>query len=72
MSSEVLEWIKTIGSLVLSWPVAILVIALIFRKRLLNVFDRFIGSDEGLRLKLRRSRLSLANSLVKAKTPSII
>jgi len=59
MSSEVLEWIKAIGSLVLSWPVVILVIALIFRKRLLSAFDRFIGSDEGSKIEVASVKIEL-------------
>lgn len=59
MSSEILEWIKAIGSLVLSWPVVILVIALIFRQRLLSVFDRFIGSDEGSKFEVASVKIEL-------------
>lgn len=59
MSSEILEWIKAIGSLVLSWPVVILAIALLFRRRLLSVFDRFIGSDEGSKLEVASVRIEL-------------
>ena len=59
MSSEILEWIKAIGSLVLSWPVVILVIALIFRKRLLSLFDRFIGSDEGSKIEVASVKIEL-------------
>jgi hypothetical protein len=47
MGAIVLEWIKVIGALLISWPVASLVIALIFRKPLLRLFDRFTSSDEG-------------------------
>lgn len=59
MSSEILEWIKAIGSLVLSWPVVILVIALIFRTRLLSLFDRFIGSDEGSKIEVASVKIEL-------------
>ena len=59
MSSEILEWIKAIGSLVLSWPVVIFVIALLFRKRLLSLFDRFIGSDEGSKIEVASVKIEL-------------
>jgi hypothetical protein len=47
MGSSILEWLKAIGPLVLSWPVAALLIVLIFRKPLLRVLERFTSSDEG-------------------------
>jgi len=48
MDSQALQsWIQTIGGLLLSWPVIVLVIVLIFRKPLLRVLDRFIGSEAG-------------------------
>jgi hypothetical protein len=47
MQSASLEWTKTIGSFLLSWPVIILMIALIFRKPLLRLLERFTSSDEG-------------------------
>ena len=59
MSSEILEWIRVIGSLALSWPVVIFVIALIFRKRLLSLFDRFIGSDEGSKIEVASVKIEL-------------
>lgn len=42
-----LEWLKVIGPLLISWPVVGLVIALIFRRPLLSVIDRLIRSDKG-------------------------
>lgn len=59
MPSETLEWIRAIGALLLSWPVVILVIALLFRKRLLNVLDRFIGSDEGSKIEVASVKIEL-------------
>jgi hypothetical protein len=47
MGTSILEWIKSIGPLVLSWPVAALVIVLIFRKPLLRLLERLTSSDEG-------------------------
>ena len=59
MSPEILEWIKAIGSLVLSWPVVVLLIALIFRKRLLSLFDRLVGSDEGSKIEFASVKIEL-------------
>jgi len=59
MSSEILKWVNAIGSLLLSWPVVVFVIALIFRKRLLSLFDRFIGSDEGSKIEVASVKIEL-------------
>jgi len=59
MSLEILEWIKAVGSLVISWPVVVLVIALIFRKPMLRVFDRFVGSDEGSKIEVASVKIEL-------------
>ena len=42
-----LEWTKAIGALLISSPIASLIIALIFRRPLLILFERFASSDEG-------------------------
>src|SRR5438874_47927 len=47
MGSSMLEWLKIIGPLLLSWPVAVVTIVLIFRKPLLRLLERFTSSDEG-------------------------
>ena len=43
----ILEWVKAIGSLLISWPVVVLIMALLFRKQLLLLVERFRESDEG-------------------------
>ena len=40
-----LEWFKVLGPIILSWPVVGLVIALVFRKPLLGLFERFSNSS---------------------------
>jgi len=40
-----IEWLKVLGPIVLSWPVVLLVIALIFRKSLLGLLERFSNSS---------------------------
>jgi hypothetical protein len=47
MGATTLEWIKVLGALLISWPVVTLIIALIFRRPLLRLFERFTSSDEG-------------------------
>ena len=46
MSHELLDWIKVIGPLAFSWPIAGLLIALLFRKPLLRVMERFTTSEQ--------------------------
>ncbi|MBK6431060.1 hypothetical protein [Candidatus Amarolinea dominans] len=44
-SNEVMEWVKTIGSLLCSLPVMILLALVIFRKPLRKLIDQFAGTD---------------------------
>ena len=41
----ILEWVKTLGPILISWPVVGLIAILIFRKPLLALADRFTGED---------------------------
>ena len=41
-----LEWTKAAGPILLSWPVAALAIALIFRRALPRLLDRLTASDQ--------------------------
>jgi short subunit fatty acids transporter len=45
MQSEILEWIKVIGSILLSWPVIGLLAIILFRKPLLQILLQFTSSD---------------------------
>lgn len=40
-----LEWLKVLGPILLSWPVVGLVIALVFRKPILDLLERFSNSS---------------------------
>lgn len=40
-----LEWLKILGPIILSWPVVGLVIVLVFRKPLLGLLERFSNSS---------------------------
>jgi hypothetical protein len=44
-SSEVVEWVQLVGSLVCSWPVMMLFALAIFRKPLYKLIDQMTGSD---------------------------
>ena len=46
MNKSILEWLKVLGPLLISWPIVSLIIVLIFRKALHKLFERFMGSDE--------------------------
>ena len=41
----ILEWIKTLGPILVSWPILGLFVLLVFRKPLLALADRFTGED---------------------------
>jgi hypothetical protein len=40
-----IEWVKTLGSLLLSWPLVGFVALAVFRKPLLKIIERFTGDD---------------------------
>ena len=41
----ILEWVKTLGPILISWPIVGLIAILVFRKPLLALADRFTGED---------------------------
>ncbi|MEW5987866.1 MAG: hypothetical protein AB1791_14625 [Chloroflexota bacterium] len=45
MQAGALEWIKTIGSLLFSWPMVGLITVVIFRKPLLQILQQFTNAD---------------------------
>lgn len=47
MTNNTLEWIKVVGSLLFSWPVAAVLIALLFRKAVLRLIQRLVDASEG-------------------------
>lgn len=46
MESSLLEWIKALGPIVISWPIVAILFIIIFHNPLLKLFDRFIASEE--------------------------
>jgi hypothetical protein len=42
-----LEWIKVVGPLVVSWPVVALILGVLFRKSLVSLFTRLTDSPGG-------------------------
>jgi len=47
VQDSTLDWVKAIGSILISWPMVGVVFVLAFRKPLTLVLDRFIRSAEG-------------------------
>jgi hypothetical protein len=45
--SESLAWFQAITSLVISWPVVVLILLLVFRKRLRQLYDRLLSGEQG-------------------------
>jgi hypothetical protein len=41
----IIEWVKTLGPILVSWPILGLIAILVFRKPLLALADRFTGED---------------------------
>lgn len=46
MENKLLEWIKIVGPIIISWPTVALLFIIVFHNPLLKLFDRFIASDE--------------------------
>ena len=59
MQSTALEWVKVVGSLLVSWPVAALIIAVMFRKQILDIINRFTTSPEGGKAELGPLKIEL-------------
>lgn len=51
MQITILDWIKTIGSLLLSWPVIVFILVMLFLKPLKSIIGNFTGS------KLRKAKV---------------
>ena len=51
MQSITLEWIKVLGSILISWPIVGLVAIILFRKPLLKLIEQFTSGN------LRRARI---------------
>jgi hypothetical protein len=45
-NAEILEWVKVLGPVVISWPIAAVVIAVLFRSQITRAVDRFLSSSE--------------------------
>lgn len=56
--SLTLEWVKTIGNIVLSWPIVVLVLALVFKTPLMKLLER-LSTSEVSRAKLGPVELEL-------------
>ena len=59
----ILEWVKTLGPILISWPVVGLIIILIFRKHVLALADR-ISRENGWRVKFGNIELERVKAAV--------
>ena len=46
MADPLLEWVKVVGPLVVSWPVAIVLLALLFHNQIRKLSNRLIESSD--------------------------
>jgi hypothetical protein len=44
---DMLEWIKTLGQLIISWPVVAVVVVVVFRRQIRAIFERLVDSSGG-------------------------
>lgn len=42
-----LEWVKVVGPLIISWPVVVLILALVMRKHIASLVNRFLAAPGG-------------------------
>jgi hypothetical protein len=47
MNLEILEWIKVVGPLIISWPMALLILIPVLRRPILHLVERFTSSEGG-------------------------
>jgi hypothetical protein len=60
VAQELLNWIKAVGPLVFSWPVAAILIVLVFRRSLLELMARLTASEQG-KAEIGPVRIELGN-----------
>ena len=46
-SQSILEWVKVIGPILISWPAAVLIVALVLRGQIEKLVDAFVKGDGG-------------------------
>ena len=46
MTDSLLEWVKVVGPLIFSWPVAIILLSVMFRELIRKLANRFIESSD--------------------------
>jgi hypothetical protein len=64
-----LEWIKVIGHLVLSWPLVVIVVILVFQAPLSRLFDRF-NESEGSTAELGPIKIALGKAPASVAKPN--
>ena len=63
MSDPILEWIKVLGPILLSWPVVALLVVILFKASLLNLLERFTDST-GSKAEIGPIKIELGNPVL--------
>ncbi len=69
MSSSLLEWIKVLGPVIVSWPLVVIIIIFIFRSRFIALINKFIETPESsaeigpLRIQIGKSPITPLDEL---------
>lgn len=74
MSDKILEWIKVLGPIILSWPMVIFLVVVFFKTPILKLFDRFTESS-GSKAEIGPIKIELGSPVLppqyRSKTPQI-
>lgn len=62
MSDKILEWVKAVGSIVISWPTIALIFILLFKAPLMKLLKRF-SESEGSTAEIGPIKIALGNPL---------
>jgi hypothetical protein len=63
MNNELLEWIKVLGPIILSWPMVALLVVIIFRVPLLRLIDKFLDTP-GSKAQIGSISIELGNPVL--------
>lgn len=58
MEATTLDWVRTLGSILVSWPVVALLLVLLFRRPILRLLDR-LSSGEGNKAEIGPVKIEL-------------
>lgn len=66
MSDKILEWIKSIGTIIISWPTIVLIFIILFKAPLLKILNRF-SESEGGKAEIGPLKIAFGNPLLPPK-----